>query len=179
MPTILNFPIYRSQCGDSLVIEQVFGALNFNRPIDIQNQGDHLFVVEQRGIVRAFENDPSTSESNEFIDIQDRVDNRDNEEGLLGLAFHPEYDQNGFFFVNYTTVNSTTRVSRFESDPQDRLQGLANTELILIEFKQPFGNHNGGQLAFGPDGYLYISVGDGGSAGDPRGNSQNTSTLLR
>ena len=164
--------------GDSLVIQPVFNSLSFNRPVDLQHFQDDLFVVEQQGVIQIFQNDENTSSSSVFLDITDRVDNSDNEEGLLGLAFHPGFGQNGFFYVNYTSFGSTTRISRFETDPQDDRSALADSELILMEFSQPFGNHNGGQIAFGPDGLLYIAVGDGGSAGDPRGNSQNTSTLL-
>ena len=164
--------------GDSLAIQSVFNSLNFIRPVDIQHQGNNLFVAEQRGIIQVFENDPEVSQSNEFLDIRDRTDSQDNEEGLLGLAFHPDFSQNGYFFVNYTTSNSTTRVSRFVADPQSLQDVPTNSELVILEFDQPFGNHNAGQLAFGPDGYLYVAVGDGGSGGDPQGNGQNTSTLL-
>jgi glucose/arabinose dehydrogenase len=108
-------------------------------------------------VIRVFENDPETATSNIFLDITSEVDNRGNEEGLLGLAFHPEYPQNGHFFVNYTTFQSTTRISRFEADPQNQTANPAS-ELVLLEFNQPFSNHNGGQLAFGTDGYLYIAA---------------------
>ena len=164
--------------GDSLAVQSVFNSLNFIRPVDIQYQGNNLFVVEQRGVVKVFENDPEASQSNELLDIRDRTDSQDNEEGLLGLTFHPDFNQNGYFFVNYTTSNSTTRVSRFEADPQNPQDVPTNSELVILEFDQPFGNHNAGQLAFGPDGYLYVAVGDGGSGGDPQGHGQNTSTLL-
>ena len=97
---------------------------------------------------------------------------------MLGLAFHPDFAQNGYFYLNYTTAQGTTRVSRYLADAQNPNKALPASELILLEFNQPFGNHNGGQLAFGPDGYLYIAVGDGGSGGDPQGHGQNTATLL-
>lgn len=164
---------------DSLIISDAFPLLNFNRPVDLQNNGDnHLFVVEQRGVIQVFPNDPATDNAEIFLDIQSIVDARDNEEGLLGLAFHPEFSQNGYFYVNYTTPRSTTVVSRFETDPTDPMIALPASELPLLEFAQPFGNHNGGQLTFGPDGYLYVAVGDGGSGGDPQGHGQNTSTIL-
>jgi hypothetical protein len=164
--------------ADSLLLINAFPLLDFARPVDLQHTGDdHLYVVEQPGVIRVFENDPETATSGIFLDITSEVDNRGNEEGLLGLAFHPEYPQNGYFFVNYTTFQSTTRISRFEADPQNQTANPAS-ELVLLEFNQPFSNHNGGQLAFGPDGYLYIAAGDGGSGGDPQGNGQNTGTLL-
>jgi glucose/arabinose dehydrogenase len=143
--------------GDSLQIVEAFPLLDFNRPVDLQNHGDdNLYIVEQRGVIQVFRN----------------------EEGLLGLAFHPDFAQNGYFYVNFTTDQSTSKISRFQVDLQDPLVANPASELILMEFPQPFGNHNGGQLAFGPDGYLYIAVGDGGSGGDPQGHGQNTSTVL-
>jgi len=164
--------------GDSLAIVRVFEALDFVRPVDLQHHDELIFLVEQRGIIQVFENNPSVTSSSTFMDVSGRVDDAGNEEGLLGLAFHPGFSQNGFFYVNYTTANSTTRISRFESSLQYPPQGDPDSEMILLEFPQPYGNHNGGQISFGPDGYLYIAAGDGGSAGDPQGNGQNTGTLL-
>ena len=172
-------PIIPGNGGDSLVLTEAFPLLDFNRPVDLQHNGDnHLFIVEQRGVILVFDNNPETEVADEFIDLTSIVDNSDNEEGLLGLAFHPNFVQNGYFFVNYTTSQSTTRISRFEVSAQNPLQGNPSSELLILEFGQPFGNHNGGQLLFGADGYLYISVGDGGSGGDPQGHGQNRSTLL-
>ena len=172
-------PIIPGNGGDSLIFTEAFPLLDFTRPIDLQHRGDdQLFVVEQRGVIRVFNNDPETDVADVFIDLTSIVDDSDNEEGLLGLAFHPNFIQNGYFYVNYTTPQSTTRVSRFEVDAANQMQGDPASELILLEFNQPFGNHNGGQLAFGADGYLYISVGDGGSGGDPQGNGQNRANLL-
>jgi len=174
-----NAPIFSGPDGDSLQIVEAFPLLDFNRPVDLQNNGDaNLFVVEQRGVVQVFRSDPDTENTNIFLDITSVVDDRDKEEGLLGLAFHPDYSQNRYFYTNYTTSSGTTRISRFEVDAQNPLVAAPSSELVLLEFTQPFGNHNGGQLAFGPDGYLYIAVGDGGSGGDPQGHGQNTSTLL-
>jgi len=164
--------------ADSLIVVDAFPLLDFNRPVDLQHTGDHhLYVVEQPGVIRVFENDPETETSGIFLDITSLVDDSGGEEGLLGLAFHPEYPQNGYFYVNYTTSQSTTRISRFEADPPNQTANPVS-ELVLLEFNQPFGNHNGGQLVFGPNDYLYIAVGDGGSGGDPQGHGQNTATLL-
>ena len=111
------------------------------------------------------------------MDIQGRVGSNGSEQGLLGLAFHPEYKDNGFFFVNYTNNNGNTIVSRFSvsSDPD---RGDGDSEIKLLGFDQPFKNHNGGQISFGPEGYLWIASGDGGGGGDPQGNAQNLDNLL-
>lgn len=165
-----------------ITVEEAFPNLSFTRPVDFQHAGDNsnrLFVVEQRGVISVFQNDSETAEKKEFLKIENLVDDSGNEEGLLGLAFHPDYSNNGYFYVNYTATNpNRTVISRFSVSSSDPNQADASTELVLLEFDQPFSNHNGGQIAFGPDGYLYIAVGDGGSGGDPRGNGQNRSTLL-
>ncbi|OGD22650.1 MAG: hypothetical protein A2W03_16235 [Candidatus Aminicenantes bacterium RBG_16_63_16] len=130
---------------------------------------------------------PSTPTSvSVFLDITDRVVSNPGvgEMGLLGLAFDPGYAASGAFYVNYTTGDAgpprtrATRVSRFRVSPADRNRADPASETVLLEFPQPFDNHNGGQLAFGPDGYLYIATGDGGSGGDPLDNAQNLTSLL-
>jgi len=118
-----------------------------------------------------------------FLDITSRVASSSGggELGLLGLAFDPGYAANGLFYVNYTTGGGgsrSTRVSRFSVSAADRNRADPASETVLLEFSQPFDNHNGGQLAFGPDGYLYIATGDGGFGGDPMDNAQNLSNLL-
>jgi glucose/arabinose dehydrogenase len=101
------------------------------------------------------------------------------ERGLLGLAFHPNFKQNGYFYVNYTRGNPLeTAISRFQVSKNNPNQSDPASELVLLTYQQPYSNHNGGKIAFGPDGYLYISAGDGGSGGDPQNNGQNLSTLL-
>lgn len=156
--------------------------LSFTRPVDYQYADDstnRVFVVEQRGVISVFEDDPAVSDKQVFLDISGPVDDESNEEGLLGLAFHPDYLGNGYFFVNYTIDNpARTRISRFQTDPNNPDQASRDSEVVLLEFEQPYGNHNGGGVAFGPDGFLYIAVGDGGSGGDPQGNGQNRTTLL-
>jgi len=115
--------------------------------------------------------------SSPFLDIQSRVDDSKNEQGLLGLAFHPDYVNNGFFFVNYTGKGGDTFISRFSVSMDVNLAD-SDSEMVLMRIKQPYANHNGGHLAFGPDGYLYIGLGDGGLAGDPENNAQNPGSLL-
>ena len=152
------------------------------RPVDIQNAGDvsdRIFVVEQAGRIHVFENAQGAPSTGIFLDIRDRVNSAGNEEGLLGLAFHPDYENNDYFFVDYTassprrTVIARYSVSGINPDDADE-----SSELILLEIEQPYSDHNGGQIAFGPEGYLYISLGDGGAAGDPEGHGQNLPSVL-
>ena len=162
-------------------IEEAFPNLTFTAPVDLQNAGDgsnRLFVVEQRGIIRVFDNDSTAAQKSIFLNIQGRV-TFGGERGLLGLAFDPDFANNGYLFVDYTASNpDRTVVSRFVVDPLNPNVALADSEQVFLEVSQPFGNHNGGQIAFGPDGYLYISLGDGGSANDPNNHGQNRQTLL-
>jgi glucose/arabinose dehydrogenase len=132
-----------------------------------------LYAVEQRGLVVAIEPGGAVREQ-PLLDIRDRV--RDGgEQGLLGLAFHPDYDLTGRIFVDYTDLNGDTVVSEFAVDGQSADPA---SERIVLQIDQPFGNHNGGMVAFGPDGYLYISTGDGGGAGDPLEAGQDLGSLL-
>lgn len=149
-------------------------ASGLERPVDLQADGSgRLFVVEKAGRIRLLQNGELMDTP--FLSIEEPVNNISNEMGLLGLAFHPDFAQNGFFYVNYTGDGGDTYISRFQAsgDVAD-----PNSESILLTIKQPFPNHNGGGLDFGPDGYLYIGVGDGGAAGDPFGNGQSLNTLL-
>ena len=164
-------------------LEPAFPNLTFSQPVDIQHPGDgtdRLFVVEKPGVIRVFANDVDVSTASIFLDIQDRVDDSGGEMGLLGLAFHPQYETNGQFFVNYTAGGPRrTVIARFSVDPGDPNGAEPGSEVILLEVDQPFGNHNAGQIQFGPeDGYLYFGLGDGGSGGDPEENGQDRSTLL-
>src|SRR5690554_4109737 len=165
-----------------IILKEAFPQLSFTRPVDFQHSGDNsnlVFVVEQRGVISVFENDSTTENKMVFLDIEDQVEDEGNEEGLLGLAFHPDYDSNGYFYVNYTASNpDRTVISRFQVATTDENAADRASESVVLEFEQPYSNHNGGQLSFGPDGYLYIAVGDGGSGGDPQGHGQNLSTLL-
>ena len=146
------------------------------RPVDLQPDGSgRLFVIEKAGRIRILQKDQLVYAP--FLDISDRVGSTGNEQGLLGLAFHPQYAQNGRLFVNYTDTNGHDVIARYQvsSDPNS---ADPNSEVRLLQIDDPFPNHNGGVLAFGPDGYLYSGLGDGGSQGDPFGNGQNTKALL-
>jgi glucose/arabinose dehydrogenase len=151
-------------------------ATGLASPVGLTNAGDgtgRLFVVEQAGVIRVIAG--RTLQASPFLDISSRVASG-GERGLLGLAFHPRYAQNGLLFVDYTrTRDGATVVSEFHASGE---HADARSERILLVVDQPFANHNGGQIAFGPDGYLYIGLGDGGSEGDPQGNGQNTHALL-
>lgn len=165
-----------------VVIEKAFEHLQFERPVDIQHPPDgtdRLFVVEQKGVIQVLENKPDISESRIFLDWSDHVHAGHMEEGMLGLAFHPGYAQNGYFFVYYSADNPRRSVlARFRVTDDDPGKADPDSGTVIMEIPQPYGNHNGGQLAFGPDGYLYISLGDGGAAGDPHGHGQNRATRL-
>jgi glucose/arabinose dehydrogenase len=155
--------------------------LTFNQPVGIVSPGtgtNRLFVIEQPGVIRVFENTPTATTSTVFLDLTTHV-LYGGEQGLLGLAFHPNFIVNGYFYVDYVVDNPLrTVIARYTVSQTNPNQAQSNSELILMEITQPFANHKGGQLAFGPDGYLYIAMGDGGSGGDPFGNGQNRSALL-
>ncbi|MDB5384891.1 MAG: hypothetical protein JWM11_537 [Planctomycetaceae bacterium] len=136
-----------------------------------------MFVVEQDGRVRVFPNQSDAKETNVFLDLRGVVRREHNEEGLLGLAFHPDYRTNGQFFVFYSVTPRGSVVSRFRVSKDDPDRAQRDSEEILLQFPKPYGNHNGGCLRFGPDGCLYISVGDGGLAGDPHANAQSLEML--
>ena len=154
-------------------------ADGFDKPIyAVSHPTDHkmIFVVEQKGVIKIVNN--KTVLKLPFLDIQDRVHYPlfpGDEMGLLGFAFHPEFSINGFCFVNYVDKNDYSIISRFKADS---LTINPSSEKILLKLKQPYSNHNGGGIAFGPDGYLYIGFGDGGSAGDPETNAQNLNNFL-
>ena len=154
-------------------------ADGFDKPIyAVSHPTDHkmIFVVEQKGVIQIINN--KTVLKLPFLDIQDRVHYPlfpGDEMGLLGFTFHPEFSINGFCFVNYVDKNDYSIISRFKADS---LTINPSSEKILLELKQPYSNHNGGGISFGPDGYLYIGFGDGGSAGDPEHNAQNLNNFL-
>ncbi|MEX0724809.1 MAG: PQQ-dependent sugar dehydrogenase, partial [Planctomycetaceae bacterium] len=161
------------------------GLVSELRPILLTHASDgsnRIFVPEQKGIIHVFENDDAATETKVFLDISTKVRYRDkfNEEGLLGLAFHPNYEENGEFFVFYTDVKAEMEnvVSRFRVSKNDPDKADTEFEEELLRFKRPYWNHDGGTLVFGPDGYLYATHGDGGAGNDPHGNGQNLGTWL-
>lgn len=174
--------------GDpSLPVKAVraFPKLRLRRPVFITHAGDgtnRLFVVSQFGTIYVMPNDESVMEPATFLDIEEQVQYTDkqNEEGLLGLAFHPKYKQNGKFYLYYTTSDAphTSVISEWTVSKSDPNAADPGSERELLRIKQPFWNHNGGTIVFGPDGYLYVGLGDGGAANDPQGNGQNLGTLL-
>ena len=171
----LLFGTYGLLAQPDIELELISSA--FNDPVDIQNAGDdRLFIVEQGGLIRILNSD-GTVNATPFLDISSQVSGG-SEQGLLGLAFHPNYTNNGFFYVNYTDNGGDTQVSRFTVDPGDPDLALPGSEFPIIDYAQPFTNHNGGSIAFGSDGFLYISAGDGGSGGDPGNRAQDTTELL-
>lgn len=166
-----------------VALERAFPRLRFDRPVFLTGAGDgsgRLFVCEQAGVVRVFDQVDDPAGSAVFLDIRERVSRAGNEEGLLGLAFAPDFADSGRVYVHYSSSvqDQTGVVARFTLDPADpsRLDP-ASEEPILVQ-PQPWRNHNGGALAFGPDGMLYISFGDGGAANDPKGSGQDRSTWL-
>jgi glucose/arabinose dehydrogenase len=153
-------------------------ANGLENPIGLANAGDgsgRLFILEQAGRIRILHNGSLLPEP--FLDVSDRI-SCCGERGLLGLAFHPRYAENGYFYVNYTDTNGNTVIARFQAaNPQDG-RADPSSEMAMLNIEQPYRNHNGGAVVFGPDGYLYLGLGDGGSAGDPLNAGQSTNTLL-
>jgi glucose/arabinose dehydrogenase len=154
-------------------------ATGLRKPIALVEMPDgsgRLAVLEQAGDIRLMKKDGSL-QAQVYLDLTGRVGSRGPEQGLLGLAFHPKFSSNGFFYVYYTDLNGNIIISRFHAAPGS-VSADAGSEKVLLNITKQFPNHNGGQLAFGPDGYLYIGVGDGGSEGDPQLRGQALDTLL-
>lgn len=151
-------------------------ASGFSSPLDIAHCGDsRLFIVEQDGLIKVL-NANGTTNATPFLNITS-LTNGGGEQGLLGLAFHPNYASNGYFYINYTNNSGNTVISRYSVSAGD--PNIASpTGTILLTIAQPYSNHNGGTLKFGSDGYLYIGMGDGGSGGDPENRAQNINELL-
>ncbi len=170
--TFLFLP-FLVQSQNKIELTPVMNGLSI--PVDIVfDYNNRLYVVEKTGKIKTGD----ISQQSVYLDIDDRVNSGANERGLLGMAFHPDYQANGYVFVNYTGGNGQTVVSRFTRSANDSLQADADSEKILMTIAQPFNNHNAGDLNFGPDGYLYIAMGDGGSGGDPGNRSQNPKERL-
>ncbi|MCA9839157.1 MAG: PQQ-dependent sugar dehydrogenase [Trueperaceae bacterium] len=181
MTLIVFLVLINIACNGSAQNDPVFNLLasGFNRPIGITHAGDgssRLFITEQGGKILIIKDSKVLEDP--FLDISDRVSRSGGERGLLGLAFHPDYKNNGRFFVNYTDTSGNTVIAEYSVSNNADL-AAKDSENVLLTFNQPFANHNGGHLAFGPkDGFLYIATGDGGDGGDPQGNGQALYTPL-
>ncbi len=168
--------------GPAMDAVVAFPHLRFIRPVLITHAPDgsnRLFVVEQSGRVLGFENDPDVRQADVMADIRSKVRRQGEEEGLLGLAFHPRFKTSRAVFLHYTAANGGRRnvLSRFVADAAGHTID-PTSERVILEVDQPWSNHNGGMIAFGHDGYLYVALGDGGAGGDPMGHGQNKTTLL-
>jgi len=168
--TIIN------QINAQPTIELIEIASGFSTPVDIAHAGDDcLFVVEQTGRIRVIDGNQQVATS-PFLDIRNKI-RFGGERGLLGMAFHPDFSNNGFFYVNYTNPSGDTHIARFQVATGETTAD-PNSELILLTIDQPFANHNGGALKFGPEGFLYIGLGDGGLFDDPNNAGQDNQSLL-
>ncbi|HNU60459.1 MAG TPA: PQQ-dependent sugar dehydrogenase, partial [Aquaticitalea sp.] len=162
--TIISFLSVATLFSQSIGIETF--ATGFNNPVAIANAGDgNLFIVERRGVIQIVDENGDRNDT-PFLNIDPLVASG-GEYGLLGLAFHPNYAENGYFYVNYSNNQGNNVISRFTRSTTDDEIADPDSELHLLTIEQPYNNHNGGDIAFGPDGYLYIASGDGGSGGDP------------
>ncbi len=173
--------IGRDKTAPVLTLANAFPKLRFDAPVEFTYANDEtnrVFVVEQKGQIRVFNNVASTADAPVYLDIRKQVA-YGGEMGLLGLAFHPKFRENGYFYVNYTKDSPReTVVSRFKVSSTRAMRVDPASEVILFRFDQPYANHNGGKVTFGPDGMLYIATGDGGSGGDPQNNGQNRASWL-
>lgn len=175
-----NFASFLLICTASLISAQNIDielvANGFDAPVSIKHTNDSkLFVVERKGVIKIL-NTNGTVNSTDFLDINNKVSDSGGERGLLGLAFHPNYNTNGYFYVNYINNSGNTVIARYSRTNETTAD--TTSELILLTINQPASNHNGGDMNFGPDGYLYIASGDGGGSGDPNNYAQSLNTLL-
>lgn len=176
---VVNAQDVRTTPPDGRQYQLVEIASGFQRPVFVTGAGDgsgRLFIEDQEGRIWVMIDGQLQAEP--FLDVRSLISRDANERGLLGLAFHPQYVENGFFFINYTDRSGNTVVARYTVSADSPSVADADSALTLLNIRQPYPNHNGGYLGFGPDGYLYIGMGDGGSAGDPDYNGQTPSTLL-
>ena len=179
-----EYVISRNSAPDPAAFKLTQVAAGFTRPLYVTHASDgsnRIFLVEQVGKVWILKN--GLVQARPYLDIEELISpgaltQPFSEQGLLGLAFHPNYRHNGVFFVNYTDRLGSTVVARYQVDPSNPDFADANSGQILFQLSQPYANHNGGHIEFGPDGYLYIALGDGGAANDPLGAGQNRQLLL-
>ncbi|MFD2543813.1 PQQ-dependent sugar dehydrogenase [Lacinutrix gracilariae] len=173
--TTIIFALFSLLCFSQNINIELFSN-GLTSPVNIKHAGDNrLFVAEKSGIIKII-NPNGSIVSTPFLDIHTLVTDSGSEQGLLAMAFHPDYLNNGYVYVNYINHNGDTVISRFTRNTTNTAD--ANSELEILTISQPFSNHNGGDMHFGSDGYLYISTGDGGSGGDPGNRAQNLTTLL-
>ena len=180
---LVLFFLLSSYAFSQIGFVNAFPNLSFSLPIYLTHAGDgsnRIFVVQQRGIIKVFPNDSLTTNVQNFIDLSNIVSSSGNERGLLGLAFHPNYSSNRYFFVYYTRQSDgALRISRFTTLSGNPNKADSLSELNMLTIAHPTNsNHNGGCLMFGADGYLYLGTGDGGGAGDAPNNAQNLNVLL-
>ncbi len=167
--------VFLFSSGHSQIITLNPIATGFTDPVEITHAGDtRLFVVQQGGLIRIL-NTNGTINATPFLNLSTIISSG-GERGLLGLAFHPNYATNGFFFVNYTNTSGNTVIARYSVSANPNIANTTGT--ILMTITQPYANHNGGTIKFGPDGYLYIGMGDGGLSGDPGNRAQNINENL-
>ena len=166
----------------SITVDRVFQNLSFTEPVSLIQEptnSDFWYVIEKKGIVKRFSNNSTADETDVYLDLSNQVNSEEYETGLLGMAFHPDFPESPEIFISYTSTGEslTSRISRLTLNSITAFPDL-NSEEILLEIDQPYSNHNGGAIIFGPDKFLYTSLGDGGSGGDPDENGQNPQTLL-
>jgi len=162
-------------------VDNAFPNLKFDNPVELVSPNDNtdrIFVLEQKGKIKVFSNKADAKTAEVFLDIAGKV-NYGGEKGLLGMAFHPDFKKNGFFYINYTRGNPLeTVIVRYKVSASNPNAADPASEMVVLRYGQPYPNHNGGKVAFGNDGYLYIAAGDGGAGGDPGNRAQNKKELL-
>ncbi|HNQ99735.1 MAG TPA: PQQ-dependent sugar dehydrogenase, partial [Trueperaceae bacterium] len=175
--TALAFTLALAACTQNVTAQRLVPVADgIRQPVVITNAGDErLFVAEQSGAIRVISSGELLRDP--FLDLSGEL-STGGERGLLGLAFPSDYQETGRFYVYYTGDGGQSVLSRFSVTPGNPNRANPDSEEVLLTQEQPFSNHNGGQIVFGPDGYLYVGLGDGGSGGDPQGNGQNLGTFL-
>ena len=185
--TILVFitlSAHSTTLAQPLRLVNAFPNLTFTQPVYLTHSNDgtnRIFVIQKNGLIKVFPNDSAVASATTFLDVSSRIitGGGSSEQGLLGIAFHPNYAQNGYFYVDYTRAgDGSTVIARYSVNPSNPNQADFNSEVRLLTIYQPYSNHNGGILFFGQDGYLHIGMGDGGSGGDPGNRAQNLDSLL-
>ena len=177
MQAVLVFSAFLLQTNSSFAAELKLILQDLDAPVLVTHAYDSRnFLVEKTGKVFSFDN--SAQEKHLFLDVSSLITTRGNEQGLLSIAFHPYYSENGYLFLFYTAKNGDNTLARLTVDPPDAQQTDLRSLEVIIAQEDPASNHNGGMLAFGKEGYLYLGIGDGGRSGDPWNNAQNLETLL-